>query len=66
GIYCSDNGELKSESLRDWLLTRGIQHQFTVLNTSAHNVTSQNFPNPFGPIPAPYDQIPNPKPRTLP
>ncbi|KAF9218612.1 hypothetical protein BS17DRAFT_791024, partial [Gyrodon lividus] len=29
-------------------------------------VTSRNFPNPSDTILAPYDQIPNPKPWTLP
>ncbi|KIJ61796.1 hypothetical protein HYDPIDRAFT_48912, partial [Hydnomerulius pinastri MD-312] len=33
----SDNGELKSDSLREWLLLRGTAHQFTAPNTSAQN-----------------------------
>ena len=37
GIYRSDNGELKSEAMREWLLSRGTQHQFTAPYTSAQN-----------------------------
>jgi hypothetical protein len=37
GILRSDNGELKSSSVREWLLTRGTSHQFTAPYTSAHN-----------------------------
>jgi len=37
GIYRSDNGELKTDSMRDWLLSRGSQHQFTAPHTSAQN-----------------------------
>jgi hypothetical protein len=37
GIYRSDNGELKTESMRDWLLSCGTQHQFTAPYTSAQN-----------------------------
>jgi hypothetical protein len=37
GMYWSDNSKLKSESMREWLLSRGTQHQFTALYTSAHN-----------------------------
>jgi transposase InsO family protein len=37
GIFRSDNGELKSSSMREWLLTRGTLHQFTAPYTSAHN-----------------------------
>ncbi|KIK78256.1 hypothetical protein PAXRUDRAFT_107455, partial [Paxillus rubicundulus Ve08.2h10] len=36
-VYHSDNGELKSEAMCDWLLTQGTQQQFTVPNTSAQN-----------------------------
>jgi hypothetical protein len=37
GIYRSDNGELKSSAMKEWLLSRGTQHQFTAPYTSAHN-----------------------------
>jgi hypothetical protein len=37
GIYCSDNGELKTTQMRDWLLSCGTQHQFTTPHMSAQN-----------------------------
>jgi len=37
GIYRSDNGELKTAQMRDWLLSCGTQHQFTAPHTSAQN-----------------------------
>lgn len=37
GMYRSDNGELRSHAVRDWLLSRGTQHQFTAPNMSAQN-----------------------------
>jgi len=37
GIYRSDNGELKSTAMHEWLLSRGTQHQFTAPYTSAQN-----------------------------
>jgi hypothetical protein len=37
GIFRSDNGELKTDSMREWLLSRGSQHQFTAPYTSAQN-----------------------------
>ncbi|KAG2045605.1 hypothetical protein BDR06DRAFT_840393, partial [Suillus hirtellus] len=37
GIFCSDNGELKSAGMCEWLLTHGTLHQFTAPYTSAHN-----------------------------
>jgi hypothetical protein len=37
GIFRSDNGELKSTAMREWLLSRGTQHQFTAPYTSAQN-----------------------------
>jgi hypothetical protein len=37
GIYRSDNGELKTDAMCEWLLTRGTQHQFTAPYTSAQN-----------------------------
>lgn len=37
GMFRSDNGELRSESMREWLLSRGSQHQFTAPHTSAQN-----------------------------
>ncbi|KAG2057266.1 hypothetical protein BDR06DRAFT_855415, partial [Suillus hirtellus] len=33
----SDNGELKSAGMCEWLLTCNTLHQFTVPYTSAHN-----------------------------
>jgi hypothetical protein len=35
--YRSENGELKSESMWEWLLSCGTQHQFTAPYTSAQN-----------------------------
>lgn len=35
GIFRSDNGELKSLAMREWLLSRGMQHQFTAPYTLA-------------------------------
>jgi hypothetical protein len=37
GIYCSDNGELKTGAMREWLLSCGTQHQFTAPYTFAQN-----------------------------
>lgn len=37
GVYRSDNSKLKSESMREWLLSRGSEHQFTAPYTLAHN-----------------------------
>lgn len=37
GIYCSDNGELKTDAICEWLLTCGTQHQFTVPYTFMQN-----------------------------
>jgi transposase InsO family protein len=37
GIYCSDNGELKSASMQQWLLSCRSQQQFTAPYTSAQN-----------------------------
>ena len=31
GIYHTDNGELKSDQMADWLASRGIAHQYTAL-----------------------------------
>ena len=36
GIYRTDNGELKSDQMADWLASRGIAHQYTASHTSAH------------------------------
>ncbi|KAG2057666.1 hypothetical protein BDR06DRAFT_861572, partial [Suillus hirtellus] len=33
----SDNDELKSKSMREWLLSCGSQHQFTAPHTLAQN-----------------------------
>lgn len=37
GIYCSNNGELKTDAMHEWLPTHGTLHQFTVPYTSAQN-----------------------------
>jgi len=37
GIYRSDNGELKTAQMRDWLLSCSTQHQFTAPHMSAQN-----------------------------
>jgi hypothetical protein len=37
GIYHSDNGELKSDAMHEWLLMCGTQHQFMAPYTSAQN-----------------------------
>ena len=37
GTYNVDNGELKSEEVRMWLESRGMQLRFTAPYTSAHN-----------------------------
>ena len=37
GTYNIDNGELKSEEVKEWLESRGTQLQFTAPYTSAHN-----------------------------
>ncbi|VDC03946.1 unnamed protein product [Peniophora sp. CBMAI 1063] len=37
GIYRTDNGELKSNRMREWLATKGTQQEFTAPYTSAHN-----------------------------
>ncbi|KIK93990.1 hypothetical protein PAXRUDRAFT_83386, partial [Paxillus rubicundulus Ve08.2h10] len=36
-IFQSDNGELKHDDMRTWLLSRGTTHQFTSAYTSTHN-----------------------------
>jgi hypothetical protein len=36
GLYRTDNGELKSDQMADWLASRGIAHQYTAPHTSAH------------------------------
>ena len=36
GMYCSDNGELKSNEMASWLASRGITHQYTAPHTSVH------------------------------
>ena len=36
GTYITDNGELKSNAMRDWLESRGTTHLFTAPYTSAH------------------------------
>ena len=36
GIYCTDNGELKSDNMATWLASRGTDHQYTAPNTSVH------------------------------
>lgn len=36
GTYRTDNGELKSSEMNDWLKTRGTNHQFSAPHTSAH------------------------------
>lgn len=35
GMYYN-NGELKSDQMENWLASRGIGHQYTTPNTSAH------------------------------
>jgi hypothetical protein len=35
-IYRTDNGELKSHEMANWLASRGTDHQFTAPHTSAH------------------------------
>jgi len=37
GTYIVDNGELKSDEMKKWLESRGIQQCFTAPYTSAHN-----------------------------
>ena len=37
GTYITDNGELKSNNMRDWLASRGTNQLFTAPYTSAHN-----------------------------
>ena len=38
GIYRTDNGELRSMQMREWLESRGTQHQFTAVHFSAYRV----------------------------
>ena len=37
GMYITDNGELKSNNMREWLAFRGTNQLFTAPYTSAHN-----------------------------
>ena len=37
GTYITDNGELKSNNMREWLTSRGTNQLFTAPYTSAHN-----------------------------
>ena len=37
GTYITDNGELKSDKMRNWLASRGTNQLFTAPYTSAHN-----------------------------
>ena len=37
GMYIMDNGELKSNNMREWLTSRGTNQLFTAPYTSAHN-----------------------------
>ena len=37
GTYITDNGELKSNNIREWLASRGTNRLFTAPYTSAHN-----------------------------
>ena len=37
GTYITDNGELKSNNMHDWIASRGTNHLFTAPYTSAHN-----------------------------
>jgi hypothetical protein len=37
GTYITDNGELKSNKMRDWIASRGTNQLFTAPYTSAHN-----------------------------
>ncbi|KDR74044.1 hypothetical protein GALMADRAFT_50842, partial [Galerina marginata CBS 339.88] len=36
GLYYTDNGELKSDVMEEWLLSRGTDQRFTAPYTSAH------------------------------
>jgi hypothetical protein len=36
GMFCCDNGELKTGDVKTWLTSRGITQQFTAPHTSAH------------------------------
>lgn len=37
GIYVTDNGELKSTSMKDWCVSHRTVYQFTTLYSSAQN-----------------------------
>ena len=36
GTYQTDNGELKSKDMKEWLMERGVDHQYMAPNTSTH------------------------------
>ena len=36
GTYQTDNGELKSEDISNWLMNKGVTHEYMTPHTSAH------------------------------